>query len=172
MELFLHSYRHIFYASLNLIIEPIMELRLIQWLIPRTCFEIFLRMRCPVDFQFSMYLLENNFEWIPNIYFRINNSIQKKVNYYHVLLIFIHLVLLFLPHVFNFSYLMTYRYFFIFVTACGCSPEGSLSSLCDTVNGQCQCKPNVIGRQCDRCLVSNLQYIILLLVLIFIKNTR
>ena len=34
---------------------------------------------------------------------------------------------------------------------CGCSKEGSTSLICDKSNGQCQCKPNVINRQCDKC---------------------
>ncbi|KAM3914862.1 laminin subunit beta-2 isoform 3-T3 [Leptodactylus fuscus] len=35
--------------------------------------------------------------------------------------------------------------------ACNCDPQGSLSSECDPNGGQCRCKPNVIGRRCDRC---------------------
>ncbi|OCT87306.1 laminin subunit beta-1 [Xenopus laevis] len=34
---------------------------------------------------------------------------------------------------------------------CQCDPQGSLSSLCDPNGGQCQCRPNVIGRNCDKC---------------------
>ncbi|MEE6502312.1 hypothetical protein FKM82_004476 [Ascaphus truei] len=34
---------------------------------------------------------------------------------------------------------------------CSCDPQGSLSSECDTIGGQCQCKANLIGRRCDRC---------------------
>ncbi|KAJ7396973.1 hypothetical protein BTVI_139813 [Pitangus sulphuratus] len=34
---------------------------------------------------------------------------------------------------------------------CQCDPQGSLSSVCDPNGGQCQCRPNVVGRQCDRC---------------------
>ncbi|XP_014427659.2 laminin subunit beta-4 isoform X1 [Pelodiscus sinensis] len=34
---------------------------------------------------------------------------------------------------------------------CKCHPQGSLSSSCSQVGGQCQCKPNVAGRCCDRC---------------------
>uniref|UniRef100_A0A8C4VI90 Laminin subunit beta 4 n=1 Tax=Gopherus evgoodei TaxID=1825980 RepID=A0A8C4VI90_9SAUR len=34
---------------------------------------------------------------------------------------------------------------------CKCHPEGSLSSSCSQLGGQCQCKPNVAGRCCDRC---------------------
>uniref|UniRef100_A0A8B9N3J0 Laminin subunit beta-1 n=1 Tax=Accipiter nisus TaxID=211598 RepID=A0A8B9N3J0_9AVES len=35
--------------------------------------------------------------------------------------------------------------------SCQCDPQGSLSSVCDPSGGQCQCRPNVVGRQCDRC---------------------
>ncbi len=34
---------------------------------------------------------------------------------------------------------------------CNCDMEGSLSYECSKFGGQCQCKPNVIGRQCKRC---------------------
>ncbi|XP_051915351.1 laminin subunit beta-2 [Hippocampus zosterae] len=34
---------------------------------------------------------------------------------------------------------------------CECDPQGSLSSQCEGVGGQCRCKPNVMGRRCDRC---------------------
>ncbi|XP_029679159.1 laminin subunit alpha-1-like [Formica exsecta] len=36
---------------------------------------------------------------------------------------------------------------------CGCNNLGSASSTCDIVSGQCQCKPQVIGRQCDECKI-------------------
>ncbi|MEQ2218164.1 hypothetical protein XENOCAPTIV_030385, partial [Xenoophorus captivus] len=35
--------------------------------------------------------------------------------------------------------------------ACQCDPQGSISSECDKVGGQCRCKANVIGRRCDQC---------------------
>ncbi|XP_029457085.1 laminin subunit beta-2-like isoform X2 [Rhinatrema bivittatum] len=34
---------------------------------------------------------------------------------------------------------------------CQCNPQGSLSSECNFNGGQCQCKANVVGRQCERC---------------------
>ncbi|KAH6921814.1 hypothetical protein HPB50_005331 [Hyalomma asiaticum] len=34
---------------------------------------------------------------------------------------------------------------------CRCDPQGSHSSVCNTLGGQCQCKTNVVGRSCDRC---------------------
>ncbi|MCI4381846.1 hypothetical protein PGIGA_G00256700 [Pangasianodon gigas] len=38
--------------------------------------------------------------------------------------------------------------------ACACDPQGSLSTVCDPNGGQCQCRPNVVGRNCDRCAPS------------------
>ncbi|KAM8995123.1 laminin subunit beta-2-like isoform 1-T1 [Ara ararauna] len=34
---------------------------------------------------------------------------------------------------------------------CQCDPQGSRSSECQPHGGQCQCKPHVLGRRCDRC---------------------
>ncbi|XP_058668772.1 laminin subunit beta-2-like isoform X2 [Ammospiza caudacuta] len=34
---------------------------------------------------------------------------------------------------------------------CQCDPQGSRSSECQVQGGQCECKPHVIGRRCDRC---------------------
>jgi len=34
---------------------------------------------------------------------------------------------------------------------CTCDSDGSLSHECDPHGGQCQCRPNVIGRRCDAC---------------------
>ncbi|GAB6026920.1 laminin beta [Chamberlinius hualienensis] len=34
---------------------------------------------------------------------------------------------------------------------CTCDLTGSVSSICDPLGGQCQCKPNIVGRKCDRC---------------------
>ncbi|XP_069485257.1 laminin subunit beta-1 [Ambystoma mexicanum] len=36
--------------------------------------------------------------------------------------------------------------------ACQCDPQGSLSSVCEPSGGQCQCRPNIVGRKCDRCV--------------------
>lgn len=35
--------------------------------------------------------------------------------------------------------------------SCQCDYEGSTSFECDPFGGQCQCKPNIIGRRCDSC---------------------
>ncbi|KAF6732239.1 Laminin subunit alpha-2, partial [Oryzias melastigma] len=34
---------------------------------------------------------------------------------------------------------------------CQCHVNGSLSGVCDKYSGQCQCKEDVLGRQCDKC---------------------
>ncbi|KAI5734580.1 hypothetical protein M8J77_008341 [Diaphorina citri] len=34
---------------------------------------------------------------------------------------------------------------------CDCDPTGSTSKYCDQLGGNCVCKPNVVGRRCDRC---------------------
>lgn len=34
---------------------------------------------------------------------------------------------------------------------CDCYPVGSFSRSCDSETGQCQCRPGVIGRQCNAC---------------------
>ncbi|XP_011501171.1 PREDICTED: laminin subunit alpha-1 [Ceratosolen solmsi marchali] len=35
---------------------------------------------------------------------------------------------------------------------CGCNVLGATSSSCDIITGNCLCKVNVIGKQCDKCL--------------------
>ncbi|XP_028306207.1 laminin subunit beta-1a [Gouania willdenowi] len=41
---------------------------------------------------------------------------------------------------------------------CLCDPQGSLSTVCDPSGGQCECRPNVIGRSCDRCAPATFQF--------------
>jgi hypothetical protein len=33
---------------------------------------------------------------------------------------------------------------------CDCDVGGATSEECDAGNGQCSCKPNIVGRQCDQ----------------------
>ncbi|XP_053566671.1 laminin subunit alpha-2 isoform X2 [Bombina bombina] len=35
---------------------------------------------------------------------------------------------------------------------CNCNVNGSMSTTCNKLTGQCECKNNVVGRQCDECL--------------------
>lgn len=42
-------------------------------------------------------------------------------------------------------------YIFNGAFSCQCDPQGSVSKLCDANGGYCPCKPNVVGRRCDRC---------------------
>lgn len=42
-------------------------------------------------------------------------------------------------------------YVFDGANACNCNPTGSNTKKCDEFGGRCQCKPNVVGRQCDKC---------------------
>ncbi|CAN9498664.1 unnamed protein product [Ophioblennius macclurei] len=41
---------------------------------------------------------------------------------------------------------------------CQCDPQGSLSTVCAPSGGQCECRPNVIGRNCDRCAPATFQF--------------
>lgn len=37
---------------------------------------------------------------------------------------------------------------------CKCDPDGIVSNECDELTGQCNCKPGITGRRCDRCAIS------------------
>ena len=37
------------------------------------------------------------------------------------------------------------------LSECDCDLTGSLSFECEQAGGQCECKPNVVGRRCDQC---------------------
>ena len=41
--------------------------------------------------------------------------------------------------------------YILFLVVCDCDTLGATSSTCESYGGQCYCKANVIGRQCDRC---------------------
>ncbi|VDO27999.1 unnamed protein product [Haemonchus placei] len=42
--------------------------------------------------------------------------------------------------------------------SCDCNPRGSESFCCDEYGGQCKCKPNIIGRRCERCAPGHYNY--------------
>ncbi|KAJ8032912.1 Laminin subunit alpha [Holothuria leucospilota] len=37
--------------------------------------------------------------------------------------------------------------------SCNCDPSGSTSFTCEQIGGQCPCRANIVGRQCDRCAI-------------------
>ena len=49
------------------------------------------------------------------------------------------------------TYLALYGKMYKIISACQCDQCGS--DLCDRTDGQCTCKPNVIGPGCEQCAV-------------------
>ncbi|XP_061825613.1 laminin subunit beta-1a [Nerophis lumbriciformis] len=41
---------------------------------------------------------------------------------------------------------------------CQCDLQGSLSTVCNPSGGQCQCRPHVIGRDCNKCAPATFQF--------------
>ncbi|KAM8891536.1 laminin subunit beta-1a [Spinachia spinachia] len=41
---------------------------------------------------------------------------------------------------------------------CHCDPQGSLSTVCDPNGGQCECRSNVVGRNCDQCAPGTFEF--------------
>lgn len=48
---------------------------------------------------------------------------------------------------------------------CGCDVSGALSSVCDVTTGQCLCRENVMGRNCDHCQVRHTHPLLVILCL-------
>ena len=46
------------------------------------------------------------------------------------------------------------NYLFLQLLACGCHQQSSYNQSCNVDNGQCFCKPGVVGRTCSECAVS------------------
>lgn len=62
-----------------------------------------------------------------------------------------------MENVVNEIYALTYRYILIliwlFFAGCKCYSKGSEIPTCDIVTGQCRCRSNYVGLQCDNCKV-------------------
>ena len=54
--------------------------------------------------------------------------------------------------------------------SCDCSPEGSRNFACGNFGGQCECRPNVIGRACTQCANGFYDFPNCKRVFIFISN--
>ena len=51
----------------------------------------------------------------------------------------------------TYLFINTYNKYMLMILECGCHEEGSLNLPCEQVHGQCSCKPNVEGLNCNTC---------------------
>lgn len=51
-------------------------------------------------------------------------------------------------------YKYTFQWYYILFIECQCNTTGSSNNICDHITGQCNCRSNVYGNQCDSCNVS------------------
>ena len=49
---------------------------------------------------------------------------------------------------------MVLIFYFILILECECNLQGSYNNSCDSITGQCPCKPNVVGRSCNKCALN------------------
>lgn len=54
----------------------------------------------------------------------------------------------------KFSLVINALMIFLSCRPCNCDKEGSISGNCDAT-GQCQCKENVVGKQCNQCAANH-----------------
>lgn len=57
----------------------------------------------------------------------------------------------------DYFYVHFNSYYNLFIE-CQCNTTGSSNNICDHITGQCNCRSNVNGNQCDTCNVSMMTY--------------